>query len=183
MINNGVYNPYDQMNASSPYISGYRGYGNYNPYQSMMNNQNQSQNQMIPQNMQMQTQPTTNNIQFVLVPNIDVAEKATVEKNQTIYMMNQNKPEIYAKAADSFGLQNTRYFKLVEFDPSIEMQSQQIQQQNVDYIPRDEFNKFVAFVSSEIETIKNNTSSIENPVTSKNSSSGSNKNKKEQDKD
>lgn len=165
---NQPYNPYD-FNANNPYLSGYRNYGNYNPYNPMANNQTpsiptQTANMAIPQQ--------ANNMQFVLVPSIDVAQNATAEKGQTIYMMNQNQPEIYAKTADGFGLQTTRYFKLLEFNPNEE--KQQAQQVNVtgDYIPRSEFNQFVAAVSAEIENLKNApVQNVQQPVTKPTNSS------------
>lgn len=150
------------MPYSSPYngaqydfMGSYRNYMAPNSYaqNQALNGQNQAF-----QNVQNQTPQMNNNIQFALIPSREVAQNATAEKGQTIYMMNQNSPEIYMKAADGFGLQSTRYFKLVEFNPEKEnQQNQQMNQQNVDYIPRDEFNRFVAAVSSEIEAIKQST--------------------------
>lgn len=146
------YNSYDYA-AQNPYMNSYRNFGNYNPYNSMPNNQTQP---IAPQTPSMPiSQQPNNNMQFVLVPSIDVAQNATAEKGQTIYMLNQNQPEIYAKTADGFGLQTTRYFKLIEFNPNDEKQALQAPVLNGDYIPRDEFNKFVAAVSAEIEAIKN----------------------------
>lgn len=133
------------------YLGGYRNYMPPNPY--AQNQPLNGQNQVLP-NMQ-QPQPTNNNIQFALIPSREVAQNATAEKGQTIYMMNQNNPEIYMKAADGFGLQSTRYFKLVEFNPEQEnQQNQQIMQQSVDYIPREEFNQFVNAASNEIAALK-----------------------------
>lgn len=131
------------------YLGGYRSYMPPNPY--AQNQALNGQNQMV-QNMQQQQQ--TNNIQFALIPSREVAQNATAEKGQTIYMMNQNNPEIYMKAADGFGLQSTRYFKLVEFNPEQENQQNQMVNQNVDYIPRDEFNNFVNAASNEIAALK-----------------------------
>lgn len=147
----GAYNPYD-YNANSQYMNGYRSYGNFNMYNSMPNSQALStQLQTAPMNIPQQT----NNMQFALIPSREVAENATAEKGQTIYLMNQNAPEIYMKAADNFGLQNIRYFRLVEFNPNEEKQQAQQPNVNADYIPRSEFNQFVAAVSAEIENIKN----------------------------
>lgn len=164
------YNPYDYT-ANNSYLSGYRNFGNYNPYNPMTNGQTQPMAPQTP-NMTAPQQPN-NNMQFVLVPSIDVAQNATAEKGQTIYMMNQNKPEIYAKAADGFGLQTTRYFRLLEFNPNEE---QQAVQNNVtaDYIPRSEFNQFVAAVSAELEAIKQNPpvlQPVQQPQTKSNNSS------------
>lgn len=152
-----TFNPYDPYAGSQySYMGGNR--NNFIPSNSYAQNQFMSQQNQPFQNMQQSPQSQLNNVQFVLIPNIDVAKNATAEKNQTIYMMNQNKPEIYAKAADGFGLQTTRYFKLVEFNPDQEAQQNQIiNQQNMDYIPRAEFNQFIASVSAEIEAIKQST--------------------------
>lgn len=133
------------------YLGGYRSYMPPNPY--AQNQPLNGQNNMV-QSMQ-QPQQMNNNIQFALIPSREVAQNATAEKGQTIYMMNQNNPEIYMKAADGFGLQSTRYFKLVEFNPEQENQkNQQMSQQNVDYIPRDEFNQFANAASNEIAALK-----------------------------
>lgn len=148
------YTPYDPYGGSSySYMGGYRNYGPVNSYaqNQVLNGQNQSFQNM--QQLPPQGQPN-NNIQFVLIPSVDVAKNATAEKNQTIYMMNQNKPEIYAKAADGFGLQTTRYFKLVEFNP--DQEAQQDMQTNGDFVTKDEFNRLVAAFSAEIEAIKQN---------------------------
>lgn len=165
------YNPYDYA-SNNPYLSGYRNFGNYNPYNPIQNNQSQPMPPQTP-NMAIQQQPN-NNMQFVLVPSIDVAQNATAEKGQTIYMMNQNKPEIYAKAADGFGLQTTRYFKLIEFNPNEE---QQPVQNNIssDYIPRSEFNQFVAAVSAELEAIKQNPPVVQPVQQTQNKSNNNNK--------
>lgn len=141
-------NPYGS--AQYDYLNTYKNYMQPNPY-----GQNQSlngQNNMI-QNMPQQQQ-SMNNIQFALIPSREVAQNATAEKGQTIYMMNQNNPEIYMKAADGFGLQSTRYFKLVEFNPEQEnKKNQQALTPNVDYIPREEFNQFTNAVSADIANL------------------------------
>lgn len=157
------YSPYDQYSGPQyPYMGGYRNYMPSSPY--AQNQPFNGQNQGIQNNQQLPAPQPNNNIQFALIPNIEVAEKSTAEKNQTIYMMNQNKPEIYAKAADNFGLQTMRYFKLVEFNPNLENQQQQTTQQNIEYIPREEFNRFVAVASAEIETLKQNIQTIQQPA-------------------
>lgn len=141
-------NPYST--PSYDYLNGYRNYMQPNPYTQnpALNGQNN-----VMSNMQTQ-QSVSNNIQFALIPSREVAQNATAEKGQTIYMMNQNNPEIYMKAADGFGLQSTRYFKLVEFNPEQEkQQNQQMISQNVDYIPRDEFNQFTTAVSTDIANL------------------------------
>lgn len=159
------YSPYDYA-SQNPYMNSYRNFGNYNPY-------NPQAQPMAPQTPSMPiSQQPNNNMQFVLVPSIDVAQNATAEKGQTIYMMNQNKPEIYAKAADGFGLQTTRYFKLIEFNPNEEQQSIQ-NNISADYIPRSEFNQFAAAVSAEIEAIKQNppiTQTVQQQATKPNNS-------------
>lgn len=141
------YDPYNTMNN---HLNGYRNYMDMNPYQRNV----PTQPIQPAQNQQMNIQPQSNNMQFVLVPSIEVAQNATAEKGQTIYMMNQNKPEIYAKAADGFGLQTTKYFRLFEFDPAAEAQMQNNPAQNGAYVTRDEFNKLAAAVSAELEAIK-----------------------------
>lgn len=158
------YMPYGSPYGGSQYdyLGGYRNYMPPNPY--AQNQALNGQNNMM-QNVQ-PPQQTNNNIQFALIPSREVAQKATAEKGQTIYMMNQNNPEIYMKAADEFGLQFTRYFKLVEFNPEQEnQQNQNMMQQNVDYIPREEFNKFASAASAEIAALKQQIMSIPQQVT------------------
>lgn len=147
------YMPYNNPYSAPQYdyLSAYRNYMPQNPY--AQNQPLNGQNNMV-QNMPQQQQPM-NNIQFALIPSREVAQNATAEKGQTIYMMNQNNPEIYMKAADGFGLQSTRYFKLVEFNPEQEkQQSQQTITPNVDYIPREEFTQFTNAASAEIANLK-----------------------------
>lgn len=165
---NQPYTPYD-YNAQNQYLSGYRNYGNYNPYNSIPGNQQQP---MTAQTAPMAVpQQTNNNIQFFLVPSREVAEQAIAEKGQTIYMLNQNFPEIYAKSADNFGLQTMKYCRMSEFNPKEEQQAQQ-PNVNADYIPRSEFNQFVAAVSAEIENLKNTpVQTVQQPVTKPNNSS------------
>lgn len=147
------FNPYGNNNGPQyDYMGGYR---NYMPPNYFGQNQGvNGPNQPMPTMPPAQPQQINNNMQFVLVPNIEYAEKVTAEKGQTIYMMNQNKPEIYAKAADGFGLQSSKYFRLLEFDPNSEKQSEQLANTNFDYIPREEYNRFVAAASTEIEALK-----------------------------
>lgn len=97
---------------------------------------------------------------FVLVPDRGVIKDAQVERNQTVFFMNQNAPEFYAKSADNLGLCNTKYYRFFEFDPEAEAQAaaqaqaQAIQQQAMpqgDYITRDEVESLIA---DKIESIK-----------------------------
>lgn len=143
----GTYNP-----MANPY-NGYKNFGNYGPNNFAYSNNvmgQQAQPQMA------QTNQPQNNIQFLFVPSIEVAQGFSAEKGQTVYMLNQNKPEIYAKAGDNFGLQTAKYFRLYEFDPAAEAQAVQQSQQpmNMNFTPRDEYNQFVATVSAEIAAIK-----------------------------
>lgn len=150
-----IYGPYN--GSQYDYLGGYRNYMPPNPYaqNQALNGQNTMLQSIQPPQQQ------TNNIQFALIPSREVAQNATAEKGQTIYMMNQNSPEIYMKAADNFGLQSTRYFRLVEFNPEQEnQQNQQMLNQNVDYIPREEFNQFANAASSEIAALKQQIMSI-----------------------
>lgn len=154
------YNPYSSYNGPQyDFMGGYRNYMSPNIY--AQNQPLTGQNQPFANATQMPQQNQNQNIQFALIPSREVAQNATAEKGQTIYMMNQNNPEIYMKAADGFGLQSTRYFKLVEFNPEQEnQQNQQMINQNVDYIPREEFNQFAAAVSNELAAIKQGASQI-----------------------
>lgn len=156
---NEYYNPY--MPSPYPYMNGYRNYMQQPTMPNMQtpgtNLQSVAPTQQNQQN-QMPVQPQQN-MQFILVPNIEVAQNITADKGQTVYMMNQNKPEIYAKAADGFGIQSAKYFRMYEFDPVAEAQAQSqanqpTQQPMIDYTPRDEYNQFVAAVSAEIAAIK-----------------------------
>lgn len=171
---NNYTNQYGYSNAQTnnsgqyDYINGYR--NNYVTPNSYVSNQDAMRQNQSAQSMYQQTSPQiNNNMQFALVPSMDVAEKATAEKGQTIYMMNQNKPEIYAKAADVFGLQSMRYFKLLEFNPNEERITTQNGQTSSSYVPIEEYNRFVQAASNEIEMLKRNiaelSASAQKPMT------------------
>lgn len=60
---------------------------------------------------------------FVLVPDRSVIKDAQIGRNQTVFFMNQNAPEFYAKSADNLGLCATKYYRFFEFDPEAEAQA------------------------------------------------------------
>lgn len=173
-------NPYGTYNPGpNPYMNTFRNYGNYAPENYMQMQNNQQALGQPTQQPQAPIQPQQN-MQFILVPSVEVAQNITADKGQTVYMMNQNKPEIYAKAADGFGLQTTKYFRMYEFDPAAEAQAQAqanqpTQQLMTDYTPREEYNQFVTAVSAEIAAIKqamaNDTTQTAKPSTAKKTAS------------
>lgn len=117
--------------------------------------QNRIYPSQIPQPTQqpIQQNPT---IPCIQVPNIEYARSVTLNPNQTLYMVSQNSPELYAKATDSMGVATMKTFKLVEFDPTVEAAQQAVNNQSVNFVSREEFNNFVNNVSNQFSIIQQN---------------------------
>lgn len=145
----------------------YGGYDPYNPgapfpyagmYKSPYNTNYSVTSQLQPQNAVPQTpqQPMqVSNLQCIQVPNADYAKSVVLNPNQTLYMVSQNAPELYAKTTDPMGVATMKYFKLVEFDPTMEAAQQAVNNQIGNVVSREEFNQFANNVAAQFNAIQN----------------------------
>lgn len=104
----------------------------------------------MPQQQPMQGQA----LQCIQVPNADYAKSVVLNPNQTLYMVSQNAPELYAKAADSMGVATMKYFKLMEFDPTMEAAQQAVNNQIGNVVSREEFNQFANNVQMQFNALQ-----------------------------
>lgn len=144
----------------------YGGYDPYNPgapfpyagmYKSPYNTNYSVPSQLQPQNVVPQTpqQPMQiSNLQCIQVPNADYAKSVVLNPNQTLYMVSQNAPELYAKTTDPMGVATMKYFKLVEFDPTMEAAQQAVNNQIGNVVSREEFNQFANNVAAQFNAIQ-----------------------------
>lgn len=144
----------------------YGGYDPYNPgapfpyagmYKSPYNTNYSVPSQLQPQNVVQQTpqQPMQiSNLQCIQVPNADYAKSVVLNPNQTLYMVSQNAPELYAKTTDPMGVATMKYFKLVEFDPTMEAAQQAVNNQIGNVVSREEFNQFANNVAAQFNAIQ-----------------------------
>lgn len=144
----------------------YGGYDPYNPgapfpyagmYKSAYNTNYSIPSQLQPQNVVPQTpqQPMQiSNLQCIQVPNADYAKSVVLNPNQTLYMVSQNAPELYAKTTDPMGVATMKYFKLVEFDPTMEAAQQAVNNQIGNVVSREEFNQFANNVAAQFNAIQ-----------------------------
>lgn len=157
---NAYSNPNSPINASyvasgaglQPNPYNYAQGQNYAPVPPVINAQAQSQQVQAPQ------QTSTDN-PFILIPNREAIKDVFVAPGKSVWAMSQNASEFYFKSADNMGLASTRYFKFGEFDPAMEAAQMQAQAQqpiapNADFVPRSEFNQFVANVSAELQSVR-----------------------------
>lgn len=147
-----MYGGYDPYNPGAPYsyASAYR--MPYNPSYgaSTQPAPPQAIGQQIPQQQPMQGQT----LQCIQVPNADYAKSVVLNPNQTLYMVSQNAPELYAKAADSMGVATMKYFKLMEFDPTMEAAQQAVNNQIGNVVSREEFTQFANNVQMQFNALQ-----------------------------
>lgn len=96
---NGPYNGY----GNNSYISGGLNYSSYNPYYN-------SSNQIQPNIQQLQMN------QYAFVNGIEGAKAFQVQANQTMLLMDNDKPICYMKTSNNIGQSTLRYFTLTEVD-------------------------------------------------------------------
>lgn len=144
----------------------YGGYDPYNPgvpfsyvgmYKSPYNTNYSVPSQLQPQNVVPQTPQQAmqvSNLQCIQVPNADYAKSVVLNPNQTLYMVSQNAPELYAKTTDPMGVATMKYFKLVEFDPTVEAAQQAVNNQIGNVVSREEFNQFANNVALQFNAIQ-----------------------------
>lgn len=148
-----MYGGYDPYSPGAPYSYA-------NPYRTPYNTSygapaqppapQASIGQPMPQQQPMQGQA----LQCIQVPNADYAKSVVLNPNQTLYMVSQNAPELYAKAADSMGVATMKYFKLMEFDPTMEAAQQAVNNQIGNVVSREEFNQFANNVQMQFNALQ-----------------------------
>lgn len=128
----------------------------YYPYRYQYGNpeyMNPMQNTINQQNRQLQNQQQST-LTCVQVPDLEYAKKVFVSPNQTVYMLSQNAPEIYAKSADAMGVGPIRCFKMVEFDPEAEKTKEIVNNQMETLVTREEFNIFANNVTNALNSFQ-----------------------------
>lgn len=142
-MSDNYYSPYgaNQMNNSNNNMG--MNMGNYfnNPMQPQMDRL-----QRLTQSQQMQQsyipQQFNTNVNWVQVSNMQSAKEHIVQPNNTIWMRDTFKPQIYIKEVDSMGTTKFKAFQLVEIDDNGNANQNQNQDQNVNegFVPIAVFN-------------------------------------------
>lgn len=147
----------------------YYSYG-YEPYQNPY--QNQYSNPPMVQQMQMQSVPpmysqnirpsmaqpqNSTNANWVYVPDINAVREFKPENGQTVYIMNQNKPEFYVKSADAMGMCTTKVcpfeaYDLADYDKKLQSGTSIDAQKNL--VTQEEFNAVIGNVTSQMNHIQ-----------------------------
>lgn len=152
---NGMYggyggNPYNAPGASFAY-PGVQGYQNnaYNPYNRFIGQQGGNNNA--------QQQQITTNANWIYVPNIEAANNISIQPNQTLYIMNQNKNEFYLKTANEMGVSSMKVCPFTVFDAEEYKQKSQLEQaQSVagGFVGVEEYNNFKQAVMNQFAIIQ-----------------------------
>lgn len=90
---------------------------------------------------------TTHNVNWIGVNGIEGAKNQIVQPNETVWMMDNNLPYIYAKAVDKFGTPDFRIYYTEEISESDMVKAQQPTQLQIDmsqYVHRSEFDALKA---------------------------------------
>lgn len=94
------------------------------------------------------SQPTTtHNVNWIRVNGIEGAKNQIVQPNETVWMMDNNLPYIYAKAVDKFGTPDFHIYYTEEVSESDMVKAQQPAQSQIDisqYVQRGEFDALKA---------------------------------------
>ncbi len=124
----------------------------YNPMQPQMDRLQQIQQQQQNQqqfNSQQYSQPQQpqSNVNWVQVTNMQNAKEQIVQPNNTMWMMDASKPQIYVKSVSNVGTIEFKAYKLVDIEEENNLSSNNIQQiDGQNYVHIDEFNKLAQVV-------------------------------------
>lgn len=123
-------NPYNNYPYGMPYQPFTYPYGNMN-YQG--NNQQQVNNQQVQQQAQMN--------QYAFVNGVEGAKSFQMQPNQTIMLMDSDRPVCYMKSTNNIGQASLRYFKLTEVNENELKNDSQSQENkdNNDYVLKADF--------------------------------------------
>ena len=106
---NNFYNPYNPYTAYGYNSMAQNQPQNYtNPYQNLY--PNQYQNQTLNQSQYQSNQQNT----YVFVNGIEGAKAYQVAPNQTMMLLDSEKPLIYKKVSDQFGKSSIQFYKMIE---------------------------------------------------------------------
>lgn len=109
-------------------------------------NQPQSQNNWNNQSVSAQPSPT-HNVNWIRVNGVEGAKNQIVQPNETVWMMDNNLPYIYAKAVDKFGTPDFHIYYTEEVSEADMVKAQQPAQPQIDlsqYVQRGEFDELKA---------------------------------------
>ncbi len=90
---------------------------------------------------------TTHNVNWIRVNGIEGAKNQIVQPNETVWMMDNNLPYIYAKAVDKFGTPDFHIYYTEEVSESDTVKAQQTARPQIDmsqYVQRGEFDALKA---------------------------------------
>lgn len=167
-INNYYPSPYNYQygNAGTGFSGGFTPSGaslqpngySYSP-NAISNAQNGNFAQVAPA-PQIQQQGNATNVPWVYVSSLESAKQIFCAPSQTIYIMNQNKPEFYVKSANEMGVVDMKIcpfntMSLSEYEQGLSANAN-IEQTNFnnEFLPRSEFNAFVNNLSQELNSVR-----------------------------
>lgn len=106
-----------------------------------------------PQNTQatQQSQPPSQNVNWIYVSGVDGAKNQIVQPGQTAWMMDNNEPYFYVKSVDGVGSSTFRIFQFAEVQEVAPEPSAQPQIDMSQYVQRDEFDA----LKSQLEQLTN----------------------------
>jgi len=110
-----------------------------------MNQMGQMQNQQIVNGPQT---PGNSGTSVIWVPDERSALEYPIAPNSAVVLWDSNSPVIYLKQADASGKPSTQIFDLVERNTAPKSPVQTVQQSNVEYVTREEFNALAARVEA-----------------------------------
>lgn len=143
-----------------PYMP-YQDGGYTNPYgsQAMMQNRPMMPQQPVMPTQQTMQQPMMTNVDWVKVADIEAVKEIKPANNQTLYIMNQNKPEFYVKSADMMGICTTKVCPFEPIDLSEYEQRTKEQKSGTDtapnFVTHDEFTGTINDVVSQLQQTRN----------------------------
>jgi hypothetical protein len=134
-------------------------YGNIQPQQPVY----QQPNQQMQQQQTPQQQPQYSNNFYSVVNGLEGAKQYPVLANQTMLLMDSNKPIVYKKSANGLGQTTIECFKLVSItEQEINGNSQKQDEPKVEYASREEFNALKTRFDSLVDKLTNSQRKNEN---------------------
>lgn len=113
-------------------------------YNIMQNFYNQTQQNNWSQAPAQQSQPPSQNVNWIQVSGIDGAKNQIVQPGQTAWMMDNNAPYFYVKSVDGVGSSTFRIFQFAEVQEDAQEQPAQPQIDLSGYVQRAEFDELKA---------------------------------------
>lgn len=91
-----------------------------------------------------QSQPPSQNVNWIYVSGVDGAKNQIVQPGQTAWMMDNNEPYFYVKSVDGVGSSTFRIFQFAEVQEAAPEQAAQPQIDMSQYVQRGEFDDLKA---------------------------------------